>query len=79
MRIKELREAAGLSQNDLVHLAKVDQAAVSRWENGQAMPRSSKLPELADILGCTIDALFGREQSPSESILPRTGGYHHAG
>ena len=61
MKIKELRIAAGLSQADVVRAMGVDQAAVFRWENGQAMPRADKLPALADLLGCTIDALFGRE------------------
>lgn len=61
MKIRELREAAGLSQADVVRAMKVDQAAVFRWENGQAMPRAAKLPALADLLGCSIDALFGRE------------------
>lgn len=60
MRIKELRIAAGLSQADVVRAMKVDSAAVSRWEAGQAMPRADKLPALADLLHCTIDALFGR-------------------
>lgn len=61
MRIKELREAAGISQAELVRAMGVDQAAVFRWENGQTMPRAAKLPQLADLLGCSIDDLFGRE------------------
>lgn len=61
LKIRELREAAGLSQADVVRAMKVDQAAVFRWENGQAMPRAAKLPKLADVLGCSIDELFGRE------------------
>lgn len=61
MRIKELREAAGLSQADIVRAMGVDQAAVFRWEAGLALPRAARLPQLADLLGCTIDALFGRD------------------
>lgn len=60
MLIKELRIAAGLSQADVVRAMNVDSAAVCRWESGQAMPRADKLPALADLLGCTIDALYGR-------------------
>ena len=26
------------------------------------MPRAEQLPKLADLLGCTIDTLFGREE-----------------
>lgn len=60
MRIKELRIAAGLSQADVVRAMKVDSAAVSRWEAGQAMPRADKLPALADLFHCSIDELYGR-------------------
>lgn len=60
MRIKELREAAGLSQADVVRAMGVDQAAVFKWENGISMPRAAKLPLLADLFGCSIDDLFGR-------------------
>lgn len=63
MKIRELREAAGLTQADVVRAMGVDQAAVCRWENGQSMPRAAKLPALADLFGCTIDALFGRGQT----------------
>ena len=31
------------------------------WENGSILPNAAKLPELADALGCSIDALYGRE------------------
>ena len=66
MRIRELREAAGLSQADVMRAMNVDSAAVSRWESGRTLPRASKLPALADLLHCTIDALYGREPSAAE-------------
>lgn len=61
MFIKKMREAAGLSQADIVRAMNVDSAAVCRWESGQAMPRADKLPALADLLNCSIDALYGRD------------------
>ena len=61
MRIKELREAAGYSKRDLARIMDVDIAAVCRWEDGTMLPRAAKLPKLADLFHCTIDALFGRE------------------
>lgn len=39
----------------------VNQTAVSQWERNAVLPSSEKLPDLADALHCTIDALFGRE------------------
>lgn len=61
MKLRELREAAGLMKVDIARAMGVDVAAVSRWESGDAFPMAARLPALADVLGCTIDDLFGRE------------------
>ena len=63
MKIKEKRIAAGLTQVQLAERVGVNQSAVAQWECGRATPKGELLPKLADILGCTIDALFGREAS----------------
>lgn len=60
MRFRELREAAGFSKTDVARALDVDLAAVSRWEDGSSLPRASKLPKIADLYGCSIDALYGR-------------------
>ena len=57
--IKEFREKASMSQEELAKTLVISQQAVAKWEAGEAMPRADKLPELAKILGCTIDDLFG--------------------
>lgn len=72
MRIKELREQSHLSKTELARIMEVDLAAVLRWESGKAMPRAAKLPKLADLLGCSIDELYGRP-GPPDSILPKKG------
>ena len=60
MRIKEIREAAGLTRLQVADRLGVTVVAVRKWETGLAMPNADKLPVLADLLGCTIDALYGR-------------------
>lgn len=72
MRITELREAKGMSKTELARAMDVDLAAVHRWETGTAMPLAAKLPKLADLLGCSIDELYGRP-GPPDSILPKKG------
>ena len=72
MRIKELREAKGMNKTELARAMDVDLAAVHRWETGTAMPLAAKLPKLADLLGCSIDELYGRP-GPPDSILPKKG------
>lgn len=58
MRLKEAREAAGLTQVALGEIVGVEQHTVSQWESGHRIPRADKLPLLAKVLGCTIDDLF---------------------
>lgn len=58
--IKSLREKAGLTQEQLGRLLGVGQSTVAMWEAGESKPRADKLPELAKILGCTIDELYGK-------------------
>lgn len=58
-QIAKLRKAAGLTQEELGKAAGVSTQAVSRWECGGA-PDVSLLPAIADKLGVTVDALFGR-------------------
>lgn len=58
MKIRELREAAGLSKTDVAREMGVDLAAVSRWDSGESMPRAAKLPKLAELFHCSIDELF---------------------
>ena len=63
LRIKELRQNAGLSQDSLAAEVNVNQTAVSQWEREAAFPSCEKLPDLAAALGCTIDDLFCKAAS----------------
>lgn len=65
-KIKELREAKGLTQKYIADAMGVDQAAVAKWESGKAMPTAAKLPKLALLLGCTIDDLYSENHTTSE-------------
>lgn len=56
--IKFLREKENLTQESISKCLGISQSTVAKWETGEAMPRSDKLPELAKILKCSIDDLF---------------------
>ena len=58
-QITKFRKAAGLTQEELGRAAGVSTQAVSRWECG-GTPDVALLPAIADKLGVTIDALFGK-------------------
>ena len=59
--IRNLRLKLGLTQVELAKAIKVSQETISGWESGKIMPMSDKLPELAKVLGCSIDELYGKE------------------
>ena len=62
MNIKEAREKAGFTQQDLADELGVSQSTVAMWETQKSLPRTDKLPALAKILGCTIDELLKKEE-----------------
>lgn len=60
--IARLRKRNGLTQMGLADALGISFQAVSNWERGNTMPDISKLPDLAAILGVTVDELLGNEQ-----------------
>ncbi|MBQ6799447.1 MAG: helix-turn-helix transcriptional regulator [Oscillospiraceae bacterium] len=58
--IAALRKSKGMTQEALANQLGVTFQAVSKWENGQSCPDITMLPELSDLLGVSIDELFGR-------------------
>ena len=58
--IARLRREYNMTQMALADAMGVSFQAVSNWERGQSMPDISKLPELAELFGTTIDELLGR-------------------
>lgn len=57
-KIKQLRLHAGLTQDQLAGKLGISPQAVSKWENGIALPDITLLPALAGELGVSIDELF---------------------
>ncbi len=57
-RIKALRLAASMTQEQLASRLGVSAQAVSKWESGTNMPDILLLPEISVIFGVSIDDLF---------------------
>ena len=56
--IKYLRTAAGLTQEQLANSLGVSFQAISKWETNSNMPDIQLLPQIAQLFGVSIDALF---------------------
>ena len=57
-KIKQLRQKANLTQEQLGDSLGISAQSVSKWENSITMPDISLLPLLSSELGVTIDELF---------------------
>lgn len=57
-RIKEARQAVGLTQAQLAELAGVSESAIQMYEIGQRIPRDSVKTKLAEILKQPVQDLF---------------------
>ena len=57
--ISQKRKEHNMTQMQLADALGVTFQAVSNWERGNSMPDISKLPELAELFGCSIEELLG--------------------
>lgn len=60
--ILKKRKELGITQQELAKLLHISYQAISRWENGLAYPDIELLPQIADILNTSTDALLGHTQ-----------------
>lgn len=56
--IAERRKAAGFTQAQLAEKLNITDRAVSKWETGRAMPDTSIMLELCDVLKITVNDLL---------------------
>lgn len=64
-RIRTLREAQSMTQFELATRLGVQSPAVYKWERGLNYPSVEMALKLADIFGCSLDYLLGRDAQTS--------------
>ena len=65
--ISECRKQKGLTQMQLSEKLGITDKAVSKWERGIAMPDTSIMLELCDILGISVNELLSGEKVKMEN------------
>ncbi len=63
------RKAKNMTQMELADALNISYQAVSNWERGVSMPDISKLPELSEILGISIDEILGKNSTVIIDVL----------
>ncbi|MBR3610938.1 MAG: helix-turn-helix transcriptional regulator [Oscillospiraceae bacterium] len=71
-RIAEKRKSKNIKQDELAEKLCVSPQAVSKWENDISCPDISLLPELAKILGITVDELLSGKPENTVTFVPES-------
>ena len=68
-RIRQVRIGKNMTQMALADAMGVSYQAVSNWERGNSMPDISKLGDLCEVLGMTVNQLLGLEETASNPVV----------
>ena len=74
-KLKECREEAGLSQNDIAERLSITRQAISKWERGVNEPDIETIVRLADMYNVTIDQLLREDFSIVKRLAMKERSY----
>lgn len=74
LNIRELRKGKGLTATELAEKLGVAVCTVSHWERGIRTPHASEIVRIVEVLGCSIDDLFGYSTKGGDEYVRRE---HH--
>lgn len=77
-KIRLLRRARGLTQEQFAELCSVSRQSVAKWESGAALPEPDRLPVISDILQVTLDVLLRDDMEPDAVHAEHICGNLHA-
>ena len=63
MRLRELRNKSGFTQNEIANILGVSGQTILNWENGIYEPKINQLIQLADLFNVTVDYLIERKNN----------------
>lgn len=65
LKLKELREAKGLSQQKFANIMNISQGTVGNWESGIREPNFDTMSKIANYFNVTVDYLLGNSTYPT--------------
>lgn len=66
MRLRELRNKNGLTQNEIATKLSVSGQTILNWENGIYEPKIYQLIQLADLFNVSVDYLIERKSNEKQ-------------
>lgn len=67
-KMTNLRKAYGLSQEDMAEKLNVSRQAISRWENGTALPDALNILQISKLFNVTTDYLLNDDYESDVDI-----------
>jgi transcriptional regulator with XRE-family HTH domain len=71
-KLKELRTKRGLSQERVAEQLYVSRQAISKWENGEALPDMENLVAISKFYGVSIDYILGADEESGRDKKPES-------
>ena len=71
-RLKQLREKAGLTQDELAKKLNLTQSTIAYYENGKKMPTLENAMIIAKLFNVTLDYLLGLSTDKNEKTLKQS-------
>jgi transcriptional regulator with XRE-family HTH domain len=68
-KIKEIRENAGLSQEQFAEKLAISRQAVSKWERGAALPDIENIMYISDLFNVSLDTIVKGDEKMSKKII----------
>ena len=69
LKIRELRKKRGITQERLAEYLNISSQAVSKWENGTALPDITLVPKLSSFFSVSTDELFSTKPEITDKKL----------
>ena len=67
--LKECRQQAGLSQEQLAEKLSVSRQAITKWETGRGIPDIANLIAISDEFGLSLDELIKGDLSVQKKVI----------
>ena len=67
-RLKEARQKAGMTQEQVAEQIMVSRVTVSHWENGKSLPDIVSLISLSDLYSISLDELVKGDSKMTEKV-----------
>ena len=67
-RLREIRQNAGMTQEEVAEKIMVSRVTVSHWENGKSLPDIVSLISLSDLYSISLDELLKGDSKRTEKV-----------